>query len=240
MSIIVSAYFKIKSKFPHEVYKEHLTRFFTSIQGKVVFFTTKDVYDEFSFIPNTKNIHFVFLQFHELEAFKKYSIHFWKHHSLKDPENHSESLAAVWYEKPHFVLRACKLFPNYKNYIWCDAGCIREDISEQQLTNFGSRYTLTDHYLHLQHIYPRYYKDYYQEYDVYIAGAIMFGSPQAWKQHVKLYNQVLKEYHLHNQYVSKDQHLIQSCVDKKPQYYMLHEPDQNLKVDRWFFFLQYI
>ncbi len=253
--VIVTAYFQMKSKLPHETYTKYARNFFTNVyfsKISVVFFTSETVREEwkdFLTFPNIKivivpddAIHTVFV------AYKKWKREFWaKHIDLDLEKEHSVELGMIWYEKPHFILQAAAMFPEFQFYIWVDVGCVRNACEATCIQFFGHRFlkqhlldeeTKKQDKLHLQCINEIEYKNFYQFQDRSIAGAIMFGSKKAWMKHVELYDAILMEYDVANKCATKDQHIIRSCVDRRPDLYQLHTPPEPLFVDIWFFFLQ--
>lgn len=237
---IVSAYFKIPSKQPHSFYTAHLHRFFRSLKAPLVFFTTPDVEAEIrGWGLDLHNVQFVHTSIPELTALQTYSPSFWARQKQRDPESyHTPELAAVWFEKKEFVLRAMTM-TDAEVFIWCDAGCVRNPVAEAALTAFGLRSAeLQDGRLHLQQIRPIQPKAFYQYPDISIAGAIQAGNRIAWATHSALYNESLNEYDAVGTSGNMDQYVLLRCTDKQPALYMLHKSPPNCAVDSWFFFLQ--
>lgn len=241
MAQIVSAYFKIPSKQPHAFYVPHIQRFFRSLKARLIFFTTPDVEAEVrGWDLDLRHVQFVHTTIPELTAFQTYSPSFWARQKQRDPEPyHTPELAAVWFEKKEFVLRAMGMV-DASVFIWCDAGCVRNAASEAALTAFGLRSAidLQDGRLHLQQIRPIQAKAFYKYPDISIAGAIIAGNRTAWMVHASLYNESLNEYDSVGISGNSDQYVTLRCTDKRPPLYMLHRPPPDCAVDPWFFFLQ--
>jgi hypothetical protein len=243
--MIVSAYFKIPSKQPHAFYVSHLERFFRSLKAPLVFFTSPDVEVEIrGWGFDLRHVQFVHTSIPELTAFQTYSPSFWDRQTKRDSETyHTPELAAVWFEKKEFVLRAMSM-TDAEVFIWCDAGCVRNPATEAALTAFGLRSAdlrsaeLRDGRLHLQQIRPIQPKAFYKYPDVSIAGAIIAGNRVAWTTHSTLYNESLNEYDACGISGNSDQYVTLRCTDKQPSLYMLHPPPPDCRVDPWFFFLQ--
>jgi len=236
-NIIVSAYFKIPSKKGHNEYVYYLQRFFRSIRHPLIFFTTEDVKNEIiRFGYNLTNINFQIMKLEDLKAWNL-GKDFWLRQGIRDVEKyHTPELAAIWYEKKEFVKRAIEIVPN-NVYIWCDAGCIRNDESEIALKEFGTRSSLNDDKIHLQHIHKLPYKKFYTYPDVRIAGAIIVGNSSAWNNYSKLYDIILKEYDNAGISCNMDQYIISSSYDLLNNLFVLHVPPKESNVDQWFFFL---
>jgi|APCry1669190327_1035288.scaffolds.fasta_scaffold00215_20 disulfide oxidoreductase YuzD len=238
---IVSAYYKIPSKRSHEIYMPNIIRFFESVKSvSVIFFTTPDVIQDIRDSTNTDHVMFVCIPFEELRAFEKFGIDFWVRQKERDPETyHSYQLGAIWYEKKEFVLRAME-FIKADVYMWCDAGCVRDIASGERAKLFGTRtvYPTNNNKLHLQQIGNNIKSDFYMYPYMCIAGAIIVGNIQAWKEYSELYDSVLIRYDSHNVPAIMDQYIIKSCVDLKPELFVLYP--QLSTIDNWFKFLEFM
>jgi len=237
---IISAYFKIKSKKRHEWYLPHLIRFVKNVTGNIMFFTTQDVVDELNLYASTSHITFVILDINELGTFKNKN--FWAKHYSLDPERyHSPELGSIWYEKKEFVLRVINNNSDTSNniYIWCDAGCVRDDLSSTALGSFGKRRVcLPDDKIHLQKVCD-YTKQAFYTFgggSIGIACAIMAGTPRAWVEYKSLYDKTLLSYDTENICGISDQYITMSCIDKNPTLFKLY--NDKTRVNEWFKFLE--
>lgn len=236
-TLVVSAYYKIPSKASHEVYKQHLMRWFRSIQCPVLFYTSADLLKELqSLVPaSSTNIQWVVLDPSRWYAWNL-GREFWDRQKSRDREPyHTPELAAIWYEKKEFVLRAFS-YSEADVYVWCDSGCVRNDESEQALRMFCRRgEPLHDGTLHVQQIDSSLRKPFYSFPDVRIAGAIYGGTKLAWLRYSRLYDKVLQQYDEEGVSANMDQYVMASCCDRDPSLFTLHSPSTRL--DPWFFFL---
>jgi len=216
-----------------------MKRWFRSVHCPVIFFTTEDVKNEIEQMGiDLSHIQFQLMKFEELHAWKL-GRDFWERQKQRDVESyHTPELAAIWYEKKEFVKRAMEL-SEADVFIWCDAGCVRDDQSENAMQQFGKRQVWNDDRLHLQHIRDQPYKEHYVYPEYRIAGAILAGNRSAWRQFSELYDQVLQNYDTHGFCCNSDQYIMASCYDKTPSLFSLHKPI-NTSVDSWFFFLDVI
>jgi hypothetical protein len=239
--IVVSAYFKIPSKKNHEFYMEQVKRFLSKMKQPIVFFTTPDLIPELSSYRQDYPIKFIQVSnIYELDAFKKYSLDFWKKQSDIDQEKyHTPELAAIWYNKKEFVLKVIDMYKDFKGqFIWCDAGCIRND--NWNLNNFGknlpkhskislqliNNITIPDSKLFSYPNHP------------FIAGAIITGNASAWKKHSFNYDQIVQKYIDNNITINSDQYIYQTCILIYPDDYdLVYKIDSP---DEWFFFLHYL
>lgn len=239
MVCIVSAYYKIPSKAPHGWYLPHIIRWFhvmNQLPHRVHFFTTPDVRDEVSHYVDTSRFNFHFIP-QELFTALNLGREFWERQRSRDPEEyHSPELAMVWYEKRHFVRRVMEI-DSSKVFIWCDAGCIRDCVSEEVAMKFGlRRVQLNDDKLHMQVIDQFIDKEFYQYPDSTLACAIMAGNRTAWNRYIELYEQSLLDYDVAGIAGSSDQYVSVRCVRKNPDAFKFYA---NFgRVDKWFQFLE--
>lgn len=237
---VVSTYYKIPSKQPHSFYREHLRRWFRAISVPVIFFTTPDIQyeiEEFGF--SLEHVRFIHLPFNDLVAWSKWGRAFWEKQCDIDPEKyHTPELAAIWYEKKEFVKRAMSLSAA-DVFIWCDAGCVRNDASEHAMQTFCKRglYPSPGKLLlqKLQHIPQR---EFYTYPDSCIAGSIQIGDREAWASHIINYDTILQLYDKSDISGNSDQYITLSLSNIYPNMYEYQLPPPNLYIDRWFFMLQ--
>lgn len=237
--IIVSAFFKIPSKQPYDFYREHLRRWFRAVSSDVIFFTSQDVWDDIQQFGI--DLRWITPQIMNICDWKAWELgmDFWRRQMERDPEKyHTCELAAVWYEKKEFVKRAMDLI-EADVYIWCDAGCVRNDISEGAMQQFGKRgIQINDNRLHIQCISSLPYKPFYHYPDCKYAGAIQAGNRTAWLQYDQLYRRVIQEYDVSQVSCNSDQYVLASCYDLNSELFYEHRPSSQSFVDPWFFFLE--
>lgn len=236
---IISAYFKIPNKFSHAFYQPYILQFLNNVNSTLVFFTSDDVYNELKpNLTNTDRITFVILSFDEFVSIKKHGRDFWETQYARDPERyHSPELAIVWCEKKEFVIKASKLIKS-DVYIWCDAGCARQQSDIQALHQFGlrSHKNIADGTLHLWCVKPNHwFSKFYIHPVICIACGIMAGTIGAWENYVRVYDEMLKEYDTAKITCDSDQYITLSCTDKHPELFTFH--DNNLGYENWVGFL---
>jgi hypothetical protein len=238
MTCIVSAYYKIPSKSSHEDYIPHLIRWFKSVgtAPNVHFFTTDDVHTELKELVDMGSVVVHILPFEQLTAITQWGREFWERQYARDPERyHSPELAMIWYEKRHFVRRVMEI-ESSQVYIWCDAGCVRDEESEHAACSFGRReYALSDT-IHLQQIEVQTAKLFYEYPDRFIAGAILAGTKSAWDRYTQAYDSWLNAYDCAGVSAVSDQYITSSCVLQDPDLFTLHT--EETRVNIWFKFLE--
>ena len=241
MACIVSAYYKIPSKKPHEWYLPYLLRWFRSAACNTVpvhFFTTEDIREELRALTDISRIQFHILPFEQLTA-AQLGREFWEMQYARDPERyHSPELGMIWYEKRHFVRRVMELERGASAFIWCDAGCIRNDGCEEVAKKLGCRFVAYEKCrMYLQCIKEPTLKQFYQYPDEYIACGLLAGDRAGWTEFIRLYEGTLFEYSSVGISTISDQHITSSCVSKKPGLFLLCTEEG--KVDgTWFKFLE--
>ena len=237
-TIIVSAFFKIPSKQSYSNYQQYLNRFFRSIRCQTIFFTSHDVLKDIESMGHDLSlITFIMMTVDDFKAWER-GREFWNRQKERDPElYHTPELAAVWYEKKEFVIRALSL-SDADQFIWCDAGCVRDDESERALLYFGCRdMQLNDNTLHIQQIANHECRPYYSYPDIQFAAAIMAGNRTAWNEYKIIYDLVLTDYDHVGVSGTSDQHIMSSCYDRKPSLFTTYTP-RCTHIDHWFFMLE--
>lgn len=241
MACIVSAYYKIPSKKPHEWYLPYLLSWFRAAASNTVpvhFFTTEDVREELESLTDISRIQFHILPFEQLSALQL-GRDFWHIQYVRDPERyHTPELGMIWYEKRHFIRRVMEIETGASAFIWCDAGCIRNDGCEEVAKELGRRVTTYEKgRMYLQCIKEPVKREFYQYPDEFIACGILAGDRGAWKEFIGLYEVTVFEYTAAGIPTISDQHLTSRCVYKRPDLFLLWKEDG--KVDgTWFKFLE--
>lgn len=214
---IVSAYFKIPSKKPHEFYIPYLLNFFNyrNIKVPLVFFTSEDMISFFQKNCKTDNVFFYKTEFEDLLSWKEFGEDFWKRQYERDIEKyHSPQLGAIWCNKRNFILEAIEKL-NYDVYIWCDSGCIREPITCFLFQDFGSRnmYNLNNGKIFLGQVgneLPS-KKEFYTYPTMSFACGLMAGNREAWTKYKTECDKILRKYDENNITGNSDQNITLSC-----------------------------
>ena len=244
MTIIVSAYFQIPSKAPHSFYLPHLKRFMKNIENHVVFFTTPDLTDMFTDMRGDLPMTIVTVaSVYDIAAFQKYGYEFWKSQCDIDVEKyHTPEVAAIWYNKKEFVKAAIQIMAGLDvPYIWCDAGCVRNDSWQSIVKTFGNNVAaIPSDKLLLQTIGHRPNKMFLQYPDVYVAGAIIAGYKDTWHKCSDLYDEILPKYVAAGISCNSDQHVWATTSLTYGQHFQCVQCDYPDVVENWFRFLSYL
>ena len=239
--VIVSAYFKIPSKFSHAFYMDNIRRFLKNIETHIIFFSTPDLVDDLrrmrpAAYPLTL---LTYNTIEDIEAYMKYGTEFWARHSQLDNGRNvtTPPLSAVWYNKKEFILRANRVTQEPGPYIWCDAGCIRSDDWFPEALKFGQHLDLVPKDKIMIQIleYVPMEPTLLTWPSCHMAGAIMAGYIETWKKASELYDEILSEYDKKSLPAASDQYVWGACATFEPELFLKVYPITS--PDKWFFFL---
>ena len=126
---VVTAYYRMKSKFCHEQYLRWMRNFLENSGCKLVIYTDKSNVSLMETMrkDHRDNTRIVVKEFEDLRMYKKMDI--WERHlSTLDPERsiHSKELYVIWNEKSEFMKDAIERdYFQSEYYIWMDIGAFR-------------------------------------------------------------------------------------------------------------------
>lgn len=135
---VVTAYYKIRSKFDYAQYMHWINNFLNTVACDVILFTTHDMAQIFRNFGKT-NVTVVEQEMNEL-YFHKNHIGNFEQQWLSDPikNRRSPELYILWYNKLKFIEHAHSICGDkYTNYIWCDIGAFREEHLFAARKSFG-------------------------------------------------------------------------------------------------------
>jgi hypothetical protein len=136
---IVSCYFKIKSKQPHEQYYAWMKQFLMIKCNMVIYVDIESrnmIYD----IRKSYGLeNFTVLLVTTIEKFHIYKyVEYFKYCNLIDPEKyHTPELYMLWHEKTFMCNRSIE-FNHFNSewFFWCDIGCFRDEKFDTRLSKF--------------------------------------------------------------------------------------------------------
>lgn len=136
---IVTAYYRIESKFSHDTYVEWMRHFFSSLCACIIVYTdVPEVLAPFSGVRVTV-VHLPSLA-HFLDELHTSDVSFWEAQLARDKErsvHKSYRLYWVWLSKVFFVNQAVKWNPFGSDFFaWLDIGVIRNPQQSYDLTQF--------------------------------------------------------------------------------------------------------
>ena len=188
-SVIVTALYKFKSKKPFEDYIQYLNDFVLNVNKTIILFTSPDLIET---IPKFHNLKIIPLSIDDWKSnelmtqieYDEYVQEYSERYMKKEVPD--SKLFKIYLEKYVFVTRATELFPNYKYYVWADAGCIRDKEWIPYLHSFPSTLKIDSigignkicfqNRFHISN-----YKTYQLDKFGFISGSIILGNKLAWK-----------------------------------------------------------
>ena len=241
---LVTAYYKIPSKQPHQRYIEDIKRFFAFVTQPVIFFTDRMMFQELSPFAG-ENIIFRLVEFEKMEVFNDFSPSFWERQISRDPESyHTWQLGAIWANKKYFIKEAVSEYPDKDWFVWIDAGGIRKNTWKPFLENFTGRNFTTEPGVYMQVLDEiPHYKPYFIYPNQYVAGALILFHRECVEDYINDYNTILREYDNQEIPGSSDQYIMASLINKYPRWTGVLrgkvKPFQyvNSCPDPWYFFL---
>ncbi|KAL3779320.1 hypothetical protein ACHAWO_008510 [Cyclotella atomus] len=135
---IVTAYFNIDSKHPHDDYVGWMKNML-SLKDPMVIYTSTDMVPTInalrSHVPNSTKI--ITMKLNETMMSRNYDVRFWQDQHAKDPEKGTHPhyhLYWIWNEKPEFLRRTIEENPfNSDFFAWVDFGYFREPSYNNQV-----------------------------------------------------------------------------------------------------------
>jgi hypothetical protein len=236
---IVSAYYKIPSKKPHEFYMEQMERFFAFMRKPILFFTEEALIEDLNKISGP-NVEFAVQPFNELDVFTEYPPKFWKEQRRRDTEEyHTWQLGALWANKKHFLDRASEIKTDTDWFVWVDAGCVRLPHWAPIMREFTDRNRFQEPGIYMQLLKPpKPEENFFRAPAVHIAGAIIVAHRSFIKRYIEEYNATLDCYDSLKIPAIMDQYIMASI--KQPWVHKVEIPSDQIFPDDWFFFLAYI
>lgn len=247
---VVTAYYKIRSKFNYDQYMHWIKNFVNNVSCDIILFTSSDLVDTFKNF-NKRNITIIeqdikdlYFNKHHLQDFEAQ----WHNDPIKD--RRSPSLYILWHNKLKFIEHAHHLYGNtYENYIWCDIGAYREEHLFKRRSSFGTFKGKLDKMtvLALQEPQP---KDFVKHNDglhgmmtnddIFLGGGIL-ALPH---DKVIFYNQMLtdvfEKLRKSNRFYGCDQRLYACMYGEFPNEFTIIRPPEKYTSDRWFYMLDYL
>lgn len=246
-ALVVSAYFSFRSKQPHSFYMPHVKRFLESVTGPLVFFTSSDLLEDLKALrpPELRAMtRFVVWDLSAWDAWKYPGAAFWDRQIARDAEAyHTPELAAVWFMKHKFVLRAARemRLTEATPIVWCDAGALRDDVWRTPAASLsahaGAHVGSTTNRIWVGELLaPKNPKDFkasqesspalsqtlFRQYPfVQFAGAVLAGTLCAWKRFELVYAHTLQQYDNAGVAATSDQYIMSTMAAKEPNLFKL-------------------
>jgi len=244
---VVSAYYRIPSKRPHNIYSDWLSLFF-SLKFNLIFFSDSEtIADIKRKYLNIDHVLFVEKSFDELFYWNGKYKDIWIHHNTIDPEKgRSPELYALWHEKIKFVANAIKLNPfNSSKFLWVDAGCFRSNEHICKYTKFPVYDKIPNDKMIFLNICKFKNSDYkHRNFDGNdrIGGTIYGSSISTLLKWEKIYDKMLESFIMKNKFAGDDQSIINTIYLDNPELFFLVTPEKcnDDNSDRWFYLQKYL
>jgi hypothetical protein len=248
--ILVTCYYKIESKRPHEHYLKYIDLFLTNLQNDVnlVLYTSIDLVSMFEKYTEIKpNIKIIVKEFEQIPLYKKY-IEIWDAQYKLDNQKktgRSWKCYVLWNSKINFITETIdlNLFGISSNkYIWIDIGCVRDKIHGKLLTKFPNSNKISENKIDIVLLkdFAISNQKYFQD-QIHFAGAIFGGTSNTFKILSELYYKKFDEYLSNNQFIGCDQQIISSVyLENKELFNLVKTRLQKINgIDPWFNLLSY-
>jgi len=248
---VVSAFYRMPSKFKEEVYVQWARNFFGSIACHLVIFTEEDCAQLFKEIraPFSDRTQIIILPRAEWTANKKWGADLWEQQRALDPESkiHSADLYKIWYEKKEFVLKAAQINPfGHDKFIWADSGIVRSQEVHGWMSNFAVAERIPEDRMLLLEIDKFTEEDCVKQDDgLYgnflkknrIGGGIQAATAETWRKWSVKYDAMMQRYIAANRFIGKDQSIMASVILEDPGAALLISPIGYYRnpINLWFF-----
>ena len=237
---VVTAYYKIKSKFSAEQYEKWMQSFL-QIPFNLVVYTDEESAPLIKKYRGDLPLKLIIRDFKKLYHYSFYE-EYKKMYANDSNKQHSPELYIVWAEKVKFVIDAIN--NNYYNsdfFVWCDIGILRNS------KYFSTQFPTLDYMTHNQ-ISVGVIND-FENYEIEnklvayggqvqrIAGNIQIGDIPSWKLYNIIRDRTLKEFMDNNIDSGNDQRVTGTIALRYPDFINLIYPSIDYKGNRWWYML---
>ena len=251
---VVTAYYKIPSKFKPSKYNGWMKNML-SLQDAMVVFTSNDL------IPSIKEFRqhalnrtvIVPLELNDLPIGTSYTKDFWSNQLERDPEkgiHRSYELFWIWLSKTWWVNQAIRLNPyNSDLFMWSDIGCFRDArYNYKQMIVHRDQIPPTE-MVQMAHHKPNpppdliYYNDKYskaQKPHFYHSGSQMAAYLETWKRFHSIFLDTIDQFLIRNMIIIEDQAILESVCLREPTICAYVPFDQVKPNDNHYFGLRYV
>lgn len=139
MSLFVSVYFKIKSKFPLEKYQAWIKNFLKLRKPMIIFTDDRELIVKHRGDLPIKVIDFTFENFYVYKYLES-----WEKQHILDHEKfrHNIYLYMIWNEKSNFIKKAIEINPfNSEYFYWTDIGAFRDSKTVNLFLDYPKKVT---------------------------------------------------------------------------------------------------
>lgn len=237
---VVTAYYKIRSKFSSDQYDKWMQSFL-QVPFNLVVYTDEESAPLIKKYRGDLPLKLIIKDFKELYHYSFYE-EYKKMYANDSNKQHSPELYIIWAEKVKFVIDAIK--NNYYNsdfFVWCDIGILRNS------KYFSTQFPTLDYMIHNQ-ISAGMIND-FENYEIEnklmsyggqvqrIAGNIQIGDIPSWKLYNVIWDRTLKELMDNNIDSGNDQRVMGTIALRYPDFINLIYPSIDYKGNRWWYML---
>lgn len=249
---IVTAYFKIPSKYTTNSYDGWITNFLTTVDNEMVIFCDKVSFD---FILNLRKpfankTRIVIIELEDLYCSQPHFLKYWEKDIKRDVENriHNINLYIIWNEKAMFVGKVIKANPfNTDFFMWCDIGCFRYKEELHLFKNeFPSKNFLESaekDKMYFINISPFQKNDYeilpngltnQFNHVNRIGGTMFIGHKDIFQKYIEMYYSYMNTYMNNDYFTGKDQNIMATMYILHPDLFRLVKPIDG-EGNPWFY-----
>jgi len=254
---IVTGYFQIKSKHPHDKYVNWMRNLLEYVETNMVIFTDNESYNMICEIrkPYIKFTKIIITKFENFRCYKHFDS-FVKHHNFDlQKAIHNPYLYMIWAEKSYFIESCIKEnFFNSQYYFWCDIGSLRglndcpnhkkmknwpyynhENLPKNKIVIAKTgNWKLNEFTLNNDGIIQQDLQKY-----LHTVGGLFGGDKSALIQWIKEYDILLQKYINNHKFIGKDQSLYLNIIYKKPKIIKLIESNLESMNAKYFWIYDY-
>ncbi|OQV14873.1 hypothetical protein BV898_10905 [Hypsibius exemplaris] len=237
---VVTAYYKIPSKQPDEVYRQWMANFLPQIPCYLYIFTdavsARTIIHHRRTFPNRTKM--VVRKFSELQEAKRMAM--WMEQKKLDHESyHTPELYILWNEKVHFLMEAIAKNPFDSDYfLWTDIGSFRSGEEAGNLTSYPDTKT-TASLLGTSQVFFLQMEDFQQghlqigqnglptrdfQQDISLAGTVFGGHMNAIRKYEKRYYETMELMRRNGLFIGKDQNIMATVAVLHPELVKLGNP----------------
>ncbi len=247
MATVVSAYYKIPSKFSHERYMDWIANFMNLPMKKLIFTDENSFMSLFERWPPSEFLTYQFLPISEFEM----SSHDWTQDLARDHEsNHSIELYKIWNEKLAFVRRAIELNPyGTDKFVWTDIGSFRDAEACQRFHTYPAPEKIPDGKIVMLELEPFHESekvgacrlDERFRFVNRIGGGMIAGSKHGFLRFHRQHAEMVTEAKRLGVFAGKDQSLFAFCILRNPDLFQLvPAPPRGSAYDPWMHLHEYL
>jgi len=238
---VVSAYYRINSKYDHDKYGAWIKNFMSIEMKTVIYGDSASIQFLNELYPRSSNRMYIEREFKDFYT-SKWD---WQKDEANDPEiqiGHNEKLYKIWNEKIFMVFDTiCENPYETDTFTWIDIGCFRNDSAMNNFMGFPNSDTFSKNTVSMTQIEEFIDSDYTNIYPVdnrflervTVAAGLFAGGIEPLIKLKNLYEDILDEADKLNVFKGKDQNMYAFCILRSPELFTILNPVKTGD-DIWF------